>query len=201
MIKENFIKLCHRKGVLPTDACKEIGIAPSTLSGYTEFSKPRKSTILKMMDYFGCSESDLLGTTPKTVSHKGVKIPVLGRVAAGIPIEAITDIEDYEEISDAIAVGGDYIALTIHGDSMEPRMVEGDVVIVRLQQTIESGELAVVMINGQDATCKKIKKTAAGLVLISLNPAYDPMVFSPEECETLPVRILGKVVELRAKFK
>ena len=133
-------------------------------------------------------------------SEKGKKIPVYGLVAAGIPIEAITDIEDYEEITEELARTGEFAALKIHGDSMEPRMTEGDVVIVRIQETVESGDTAIVMINGDEATCKKIKKTPEGIMLISTNPAYEPMFYSNKQIEELPIRIFGKVVELRGKF-
>jgi repressor LexA len=129
-----------------------------------------------------------------------VRIPVYGNVAAGIPIEAITDIEDYEEISQDMAAKGEYAALRIHGDSMEPRMTDGDVVIVRLQETIESGETAIVMVNGSDATCKKIMRTDEGIMLLSTNAKYSPMFYSNKQIEEIPVRIWGKVVELRAKF-
>lgn len=136
-----------------------------------------------------------------TIYQKGgIKIPVLGNVAAGIPLEAITDIEDYEEISESMAAGGEYVALRIHGDSMEPRMQEGDVVIVRVQETIESGDTAIVMINDDEATCKRVKITLDGIILISNNPDYEPMFYSVRQVEKLPVRIFGKVVELRAKF-
>lgn len=132
---------------------------------------------------------------------RGIKIPILGNVAAGIPLEAITDIEDYEEISEEMAAGGEYVALRIHGDSMEPRMLDGDVVIVRVQETIESGETAIVLVNGGEATCKRIKKSPEGIMLIALNPDYEPMFYSKKQVEELPVRIFGKVVELRAKFR
>jgi repressor LexA len=99
-----------------------------------------------------------------------------------------------------MAARGTYIALTIHGQSMEPRMNEGDVVIVRLQEDVESGETAIVMVNGGDSTCKKIKKTPEGVMLISTNPAYEPMFYTNAQIAELPVRILGKVVELRAKY-
>lgn len=131
---------------------------------------------------------------------KGVPIPLLGSVAAGIPIEAITDIEDYEEISEEMAATGDFAALKIKGDSMEPRFTEGDVVIVKLQDTVETGDIAIVLVNGDEATCKKIKKTPEGVMLISTNPKYEPMFYSNREIEEKPVRIWGKVVELRAKF-
>ena len=132
---------------------------------------------------------------------QGIKIPVLGRVAAGIPITAITDILDYEEISpEMIKDGSEYFALSIKGDSMEPKISEGDVVIVRKQEDCESGQIAIVQINGDEATCKKLVKKSNGIVLQSFNPAYEPMYFSAEEIEELPLKVIGRVVELRAKF-
>ena len=83
---------------------------------------------------------------------------------------------------------------------MEPRMTTGDVVIVRSQPTAETGDIAIVMIEGENATCKKIKKTPDGIMLISLNPDYEPMFYTNKEIEQLHITILGKVVELRAKF-
>jgi repressor LexA len=131
---------------------------------------------------------------------KGVWIPVLGNVAAGIPIEAVEDIIDYEEIDRTTAAGGDFFGLRLKGHSMEPRMREGDVVIVRKQSDADTGDVAVVMVNGQDATVKKIRKLADGICLLPLNPAFEPMYYTAAEMASLPVTILGKVVELRAKF-
>lgn len=131
---------------------------------------------------------------------RAVKIPVLGFVRAGYPMDAVENIIDYEEISEETARSGEYFALKIKGDSMEPRIKEGDVVIVRKQSTVENGEVAVVLINGNDATVKKFHKTDVGIKLISTNPQYDPFFFSPQEVESLPVEVIGKVVELRAKF-
>ena len=79
-------------------------------------------------------------------------------------------------------------------------MLDGDIVIVKIQSHIEDGEIAIVFVNGDDATCKKIKKTPNGIMLISNNPAFEPMFYSNEDIENLPVRVLGKVVELRGKF-
>lgn len=131
---------------------------------------------------------------------KLLTLPVLGNVAAGVPIDAITDIEDFEEIDLDQFPAGEYVALRIKGHSMEPRLLEGDVVIVRIQDTIETGETAIVMINGDEATCKKIKKTPDGITLISTNPTYEPMFYTNKEIETLPVRIFGRVVEYRGKL-
>lgn len=132
---------------------------------------------------------------------KGVQIPVLGRVVAGVPLEAVEEILDYEEITPELAATGEFFALQIRGRSMEPRMLEGDVVIVRKQDDVESGDIAIVLVNGDEATVKKIKKMSTGITLIATNiSVYEPHFYSNEEIEALPVRILGKVVELRGKF-
>lgn len=128
------------------------------------------------------------------------KIPVLGRVAAGIPINAITEIIDTEEISEDIAKTGDFFALQIKGDSMEPKISNGDVVIVRQQDDAETGDTVIALINGDDAVCKRLRKYKEGLELISTNPSYAPLYFDEETIKNKPVKIIGKVVELRAKF-
>lgn len=99
-----------------------------------------------------------------------------------------------------MAKTGEFFGLQIHGDSMEPRMCEGDVVIVRKQEDAESGDIVIAMVNGDDATCKRLRKYRDGIELISNNPSYEPMFFSNQEIQEKPVRIIGKVVELRGKF-
>ena len=129
------------------------------------------------------------------------QIPVLGRVTAGIPIEAVEDIIDYEEITEAMARDGEYFALQIKGDSMEPRMTDGDVVIVRKQNNAGDGDIVIATVNGDDATCKVLKKYENGdVALLSLNPSYQPFYFSKQEVKDTPIQIWGKVKELRAKF-
>lgn len=134
----------------------------------------------------------------------GVKIKVFGDVAAGIPIKQIDnfdpeDADSWEEINRTMARGGVYFALRIKGDSMEPRIFDGDTVIVRYQDTIESGETAIVAINGDEATCKRVTLTSDGLILNANNPKYAPRFFSTEAVQKLPITILGKVVEVRGK--
>lgn len=179
----------------------------------TDWKAGRSKSYMKYLpqiaDYFGVTVDYLLGKTdekePESTRRPGVRIPVYGNVAAGVPILAIEnydsdDPDDWEEITEKMASTGEYFALRIHGDSMEPKISNGDIVIVRIQQTIESGETAIVRINGDEATCKKVKRTPEGIMLISTNPAYEPMFFSPKQVQELPVEIIGKVVELRAKF-
>ena len=163
-------------------------------------SEPDLQSVKQLAEIFNVSVDYIFGHSPETTSKSGVRIPVYGNVAAGIPIEAITDIEDYEEIPEELSRTGKFAALKIKGDSMEPKFSEGDVVIVRLQESVDNGEIAVVMVNGDEATCKKIKKTPEGVMLISTNPDYEPMFYSNREIIEKPVRIWGKVVELRAKF-
>lgn len=131
---------------------------------------------------------------------KGVVIPVLGFVAAGIPIEAIEDVIDTEEIPQEMAATGKFFGLKIKGNSMEPRIKDGDIVIVRQQEDAESGDIVIACVNGDEATCKRLRKYKDGIELISNNPSYDPMFFSNQEIAERPVTILGRVVELRAKL-
>lgn len=150
-------------------------------------------------DNFSSSNFDSQESPPRHA--KGVRIPVLGRVAAGIPIEAVTDIDDWEEIPESLAKTGEYFALRITGNSMEPRMLDGDVVIVKRQSDVDNGDVAVVLVNGNDATVKQITKSETGLTLIGWNLAvYTPRTYNKKECRELPVSILGKVVEIRGKL-
>lgn len=200
----NILKnLRTRKGVYQKDVAAFLDIDRTTYvkweNGNTE---PNQDALIKLAEYFNVSVDYLLGNSPKetTEKKKGIKIPVLGRVQAGIPVDAIEEIIDYEEITEEMAAQGDYFGLVIRGQSMMPRMLEGDVIIVRKQSDVDSGDIAVVLVNGNDATVKKIRKTESGIELVPLNPSFDIIYYTNEEIETLPVAIIGKVVELRGKF-
>lgn len=181
-----------------------IGVSPQTFNTWCQgIAIPRMGKVQRLADYFHIGKSDLIDDkplNPPQSTTKGVAINVLGRVAAGLPIEAVENIIDTEEISEALARTGDFFGLQIHGDSMEPRIYDGDVVIVRQQEDAESGEIVIALINGDDAVCKRLSKYAGGLSLISLNSKYDPLIFSNDEIASRPVRIIGKVVELRGKL-
>lgn len=162
--------------------------------------KAAKAMLMDFDDLF-----DMINDTVKiqlddaVIIKKAVRVPVLGRVAAGIPISAIEDIIDYEEISEKMAHTGTFFALKIKGNSMEPKIENGSIVIVRQQEDVESGSIVIALVNGDDAVCKKLIKSKNGLSLVSLNPAYDPMIFTNSEVDSLPVKIIGKVVEIRTK--
>lgn len=185
------------------EVCEALNFKYTTFTDWCNGVKyPRIDNIEKLANYFGISKSNLIEIKGSDTdeSIKSVQIPVLGYVKAGIPMTAIESIIDYEEISQEQARTGEFFGLQIKGDSMEPKISDGDVVIVRKQETVENGEIAVVLINGDDATVKKFYKTDAGIKLVSTNPTYDPFFFTPDEVNTLPVSVIGKVVELRAKF-
>lgn len=196
----------EKSGYSYPELSKITGISKSSLQRYAtgETQKIPIDCIEKIALATGTDSRYLMGWDDDISSSERKKpvlrIPVYGQVAAGIPIEAIEDIDDYEEVDSSTVPHGEYMALRIKGHSMEPRMMEGDVVIVRIQDDVDSGDTAVVMVNGGDATCKRIKKTPDGVILISTNPDYEPMFFSNQDIIDLPVRILGKVVELRAKY-
>lgn len=189
-----------QNGISQTEICQTLGFSMSTFSDWVHArTYPRIDKIELMANYFGIEKSDLVEERTKS-QRAGVAINVLGRVAAGIPINAITEIIDTEEISEDLAKTGDFFALKIKGNSMEPRIVDGDVVIVKQQEDAENGDTVIALVNGDDAVCKRLRKYRDGLELISNNPAYAPMFFDKETIETKPVRIIGKVVELRGKF-
>ncbi|MBQ8913909.1 MAG: LexA family transcriptional regulator [Lachnospiraceae bacterium] len=137
---------------------------------------------------------------PILKTKKAVSINVLGRVAAGIPLNAIEYVIDTEEIPEDLAKTGYFFGLKIKGNSMEPEIKNNDVVIVRQQAEAESGDIVIAMVNGDDAVCKRLKIYADKLALISINSEYDPMIFSSEDIEQKPVKIIGKVVEIRRKL-
>lgn len=130
-----------------------------------------------------------------------ITIDVYDCVAAGIPnIFAEENVVDHEDISAEMSATGDYFGLKVKGDSMQPRICDGDTVIVRKQSTADDGQIVIALINGDYGVCKKLTRNKAGIGLISLNPIYEPLYFTKKEIETEPVTILGVVKELRAKF-
>lgn len=190
----------NQKGLSQSELAKILGLSPSTISMYEVGKRePDFETEEKIADYFNVSLTSLRGKSEELrPSH--TTINVLGRVAAGIPINAIEEIIDTEEITEELAKTGEFFGLKIKGDSMEPRICNGDVVIVRQQNDAESGDIVIAMVNGDDATCKRLVKYSSSIALVSLNSKYEPMMFTNEEIESKPVKIIGKVVELRGKL-
>lgn len=196
-------ELREKAGLSQKAFAMKLGVSQSTV-GMWESKKrePNFKTIEDIAEFFDTTTDYLLGRDNNMRKRKvGLRVPVLGYVAAGIPIEEIEDVLDYEELdSEEFNSNCEYFGLKIKGDSMLPRIQNGDVVIVRQQSDVDSGEIAIVRVNGEEATCKQLKKHADGITLISFNSAYEPMFFTWQEVAEKPVAVIGKVVELRGKF-
>lgn len=210
MVDEDEIKKVFSKNLMhylissskkQIDLANYLNVSATTINNWIKgYKMPRMDKIDKICTFFSIRRTDLIEdkTDKPSSPAKGIRIPVLGRVAAGIPIEAITDIEDWEEIPPKMAAGGEYFALRIKGASMEPKLLEGDIVIVRKQNDVDNGDTAIVLVNGEEATVKQIKKTDTGIILVGLNvEVYQPHFYTNEEIEELPIQIIGKVVESR----
>lgn len=172
----------------------------------SEKSEPPLKKLKELADLFNIDIDQLAGTDltdSKSLpnSENGInlgkyRIPIVATVAAGEPIYSEENIEgwiDYDKDP-----RGHIFACRIKGDSMSPRIQDGDVIIVDEESDWEDGDIILATVNGNDGTCKRIRKYADSIALLSLNPAYDPMIFSAEQVQTLPVEIKGKVVQFRA---
>lgn len=199
----NRLKFLRKEaGLSQAELAEKISVHQTLISQIERESiVPSGSTLLDLADFFGVSADYLLGRDAEGEhAESAYRVPVLGRVAAGLPLLADEEIIDWEELPNAWRLKGDYFGLVIKGQSMEPRMCEGDVVIIRKQESCESGQTAIVMVNGDEATCKRVVYHDTGLSLVSYNPVFPPQFYTSEEVEKLPVRIIGVVAELRAKF-
>ena len=214
MFYDIYERLCKEKGVTPTKASAEIGFAKGSVSYWKKKrnegidARPDSYTATKIADYFGVSTDYVLGRersnlTPATMDRDVAEINVYGTIPAGLPVEAIEDVVDTEQIPSKWLRGGrEYFALRVDGDSMYPEYLPGDTVIVRKSSTCNSGDDCVVYINGYNATLKRIKLHDDGCVEVCpLNTNYSPRRYTPQEVETLPIKIGGVVVELRRKKK
>lgn len=185
---------------------RALNVSESTVGKWLlKKSIPRMGIIEKIALLFNIEKSDLMeNKNPDPfglATSKSIRIPILGSIVAGTPLEAITDIEGYEEITPRMAAQGSHFALRVRGDSMAPDIKDGDVVIVRKQSDVDTGDIAIVLVNGCDATIKQIKKTDTGIMLIGFNvEVYPPHFYTIEEVEHLPVEVLGKVIESRHKW-
>lgn len=205
-ISERIKEGMELRNLKQADLVEMTGISKGALSSYISgHYVPKQNNIFLISKALNVSESWLMGNDVPiersySIKKKGVTINVLGRVAAGIPIEAIENIIDTEEITEEQARSGKFFGLRIQGDSMEPDIHNGDTVIVRQQEDAENDEIVIALVNGNDGVCKRLKKYESSIALVSINANYEPMYFSNKEVTDKPVRIIGKVVELRRKF-
>lgn len=178
-----------------------LNVSIQTISNYeNEKRDMTPDTIIKLAEYFGVSTDYILGKSDNRNNDIAVsKIPILGTVKAGYDWLAEENIVDYITLKENIPNVGEYYALRITGDSMLPLLAEGDLVIVHDQADVESGQTAVVLINGEEATVKKVIKTKDGIELHAMNPYYPAKKFTFEDMQKIPVKIIGRVREAKIK--
>lgn len=218
IIAQNLKQLLFEAGKTQKDLANDLGVSPQVVNTWCRgIAVPRMGKIQALADYFNVEKSEIIDvhTTVEETSNKEniskvlnnnipahFRIPVLGHVAAGVPIEMIEDIIDWEDLpkTEFKEPEKEYFGLKIKGHSMEPRICDGDVVIVHEQADAETDQIVIATIDGKDATCKRLKKYQDSIALISNNPAYEPMIFTADQIKKMPIEIRGVVVELRGKF-
>ena len=178
------------------DIINDLGYISSKVSNWcTGKAYPRMDAVQKLADYLQIYKTDLIEET-KLNNHN--RIPIFSKIPAGIPIELIEDVIDYEELDPKMFTGDkEYFGVKVFGDSMYPEYRDGDVLIVQKINDCESGQDCIVMINGNDGTFKRVKKTEEGIILQPLNPNYEIKFYSNKEIEELPIKIIGVVKEIR----
>lgn len=196
----------------PSDLVRETGISAATISQYRSgYSKPKEKRLGKIAEVLHVNPAWLMGLdvdmNGKAIRNEqpikmfaGARIPILGRIPCGIPmtVQEYADADDWVEIEESLAKTGEYYAIRANGDSMIPRINDGDIMIVHQQSEVESGQVAIVRVNGYEETCKRIRMHRDGIELIPINPNYETVFYDKKEIEDLPVNIVGRVIEIRS---
>lgn len=205
---ERFSELVKNSDIDIQRLAEMIGIkSKSTIYRYMNAEMaPKIPTVKCLSEIFSVNPIWLMGydapmRTNNDKVNMNINIPVLGQIPAGIPMEMIEDIGEFESISEDMLKGGkEYFALKIdeeNGHSMEPEYKPGDVLIVLKQDTCENGDDCIIAVNGNDATFKRVLKNENGIILQPLNSNYPPIIYSNDDIISKPVKILGVVVEFR----
>lgn len=159
--------------------------------------------IIKLSEYFNVSTDYLLGKSNirNSENNQELKIPVLGVVKAGYNWLADENVIGYVSVNDKTLKGDGFFAVQVKGISMVPEIYEGDIAIVKKQNDFKNGDYVVALINGDEATIKKAYKNDTGLLLRPANNSVEPLIFTKEDIETLPVTIIGVVYNITRSFK
>lgn len=192
-------EIMESHGIKAIELAEKTGLYRGTISGYLSGKYiPKQKNVDLIAKVLNVDSRYLLMGEEEKPKPTAVKIPILGNIAAGVPISAITDIEGYEEITEAMSRCGEFFALRIKGESMMPWICPMDIVICKVQSDVDSGKVAIVLINGEDATCKKVIKSRTGITLYGFNMSvYEPHFYTNREIRELPIIVIGEVVEVR----
>lgn len=194
----------EKEGITATELSEKTGISKSTISRYLSGGYiAKQKNLLKLSLALHVEPKFLFSDAVEELDAnlKVYSIPIVGKVMAGTPIDAIENITDYIRVTNPAAADGSYYALHVTGASMEPEMREGDLVIVHKQDYFDSGDICIVLVNGDEATVKKVIKSDQGITLIGFNATvYPPHFYNVRQVEELPVRVIGKVKEVRRSY-
>ncbi len=214
---ERLRTIMQLQNVKATELSAKTNIAKSQISHWLSGTyKAKQDSLSILAEFFNVNEAWLMGfdvsmdrdDSPvddnviyQEIKTSKVQIPILGKVPAGIPIEAIEDILGYVDLDYSLVRNGQrYFALKIQGDSMYPEYKSNDIIIVKQQENCNTGDDCVVLVNGNDATFKRVIKQENGILLKPLNNKYEPYYFSASEIVEKPVRVIGVAVEVRRKL-
>lgn len=202
---QNLIKNRRKElGLTLLDIANACGVSEATVSRWEsgDIVNMKRSRIAQLAKVLNVSPSLLIHDDYDVLinynSTTKLQVPVLGIVPCGDPIEAIEDIIEWIEVVPSQAKN--HFGLIAKGDSMAPYILDGDILIVKYTPEVASGKIAIVKVNGDEATCKRLMINDAGITLMPYNPTYQPMMFSPQDVEDKPVIIIGEVVEIRRRF-
>lgn len=197
-IAQRIQEYLERQNKTQSDLAEYMGVTQATISNWCNGTKmPRMNKIDRICQFFGIQRSDLMDDEDVISDSDRTypTIPVLGTIAAGEPI--LMSDHEIDRIPLYPNYGDGMFALTIRGDSMAPRIQDGDIVVATVQNDVENGQIAIVAVNGDEATCKRIYKSPGAITLVGDNPTeYPPHTYGPDD---EPITILGRVVEIRAK--
>ena len=201
---DNLRKAMEKAEINATELSEKTGISKSTISRYLSGGYiAKQKNLLKLSLALHVEPKFLFSDAVEELDAnlKVYSIPIVGKVVAGTPIDAIENITDYIRVTNPAAADGSYYALHVTGASMEPEMREGDLVIVHKQDSFDSGDICIVLVNGDEATVKKVIKSDQGITLIGFNATvYPPHFYNVRQVEELPVRVIGKVKEVRRSY-
>lgn len=184
----------YKKGLNTSQLARELGVARSTVIKWEsgDFKALNAESKKLLADYLEIDIDNYL-------DYDLVK-PILGTVKAGYDLMAEENIQDYIEVSPAEAKQGDYF-VEVKGDSMiGARIYEGDLLYVKSVNDVQSGEIAIILINGDEATVKKVIKKGNVLILEAANPDIENRYYTADEVEEIPIKIIGKVISNKISF-
>ena len=203
---QNLIKNRRKElGLTLLDIANACGVSEATVSRWEsgDIVNMKRSRIAQLAKVLNVSPSLLIHDDYDVLinynSTTKPQVPVLGIVPCGEPIEAIEDIIEWIDVVPSQAKN--HFGLIAKGDSMAPFILDGDILVVKHSPVVGSGKIAIVKVNGDEATCKRLVINGSGLTLVPNNPMYQTLTFSPAEIADKPVAVIGEVVEIRRRFK